>query len=318
MLRGFLFFTIVVFIQNIMFGAPLPVLQKEDEGLAVSLLQKLLVKAGFEIIATGRFDEKTATTVKKHQRTVNIYPHGIVNDSTWKSLLLRQKSKNQPPITGFDISHYENEVFKNGEIPFDAIKQNDMLFCYSKATHGGSRKDEWFDYNWQKCEEKHLLRGCYHLFSLLDDDIDAQINNFLSLNIDYNAPGILPAVLDVEEDVRNFDRNNAILNKALIVARMRIWLSAVESATGRKPMIYTRKSFWEEVLGNPTGFEDYPIWVAYYRNEGPPRVPTPWQEKWHFWQYTDRGLLKDAGRFDLNRFNGSYEELFNMANLTVE
>ena len=83
-------------------------------------------------------------------------------------------------------------------------------------------------------------------------------------------------------------------------------------------MIYTRKGFWENVLGNPTGFEDYPVWVAYYHEDMPPKIPNAWNGKWTFWQHTDRGNLKGAGKFDLNRFNGSYKELLMMANYTIE
>ena len=313
-----IFFIFLFFIlQNTLIASVLPILQKESEGFEVTLLQKILRRAGQDVTLTGRFDDLTETAVKKFQKREKIASNGIVNDSTWQRLLQHPALKDGFP-KGFDISHYENEDFPNGEIPFDVIKQYDMEFCYSKATHGGARKDEWFDFNWNKCKEKHILRGAYHLFSLLDDDIDAQINNFLSLNINYLEPGVLPAVLDVEEDIRNFNNANAILNKDLIVARIRIWLNAVESATGRKPMIYTRKSFWEDILGNPTGFEDYPVWVAYYHEDTPPKIPNAWNGKWTFWQHTDKGNLKGAGKFDLNRFNGSYKELLIMANYTVE
>ena len=292
---------------------PLPILAKDHQGYEVTFLQKMLSRTGHITPLTGYFDEKTEKAVKDFQQKQKLEVSGTVNDSTWTLLLNHKSLKYQP--RGVDISHYENEVFKNGEIPFDDFNQCNFDYCYSKATHGADRKDEWFEYNWAKCQEKHILRGNYHFFSLLKDDIDAQINNFLSLNIDYNQLGILPPCLDIEEDARPFDTQNIILNRELVIARMHIWLQAVESATGRKPMIYTRKSFWEDVLGNPTGFEDYLLWVAYYREDTPPKTPAAWNGKWHFWQHTDKGNVGGLKRkFDLNRFNGSMEDLLKLAN----
>jgi lysozyme len=297
-----------------LFAKPLPTLQRDVEGFEVTLLQKLLRKIGYDVMLNGRFDAQTESAVKRFQADEKMFAHGMVNDSTW-NLLFNHKFVKNVSLRGVDISHYENEVYKNGAIPFELLKQYDIEFCYSKATHGAIRKDEWFEYNWSKCQEQHIIRGAYHFFSLLNDDIDAQINNFLNLNIDYKQAGVLPPVLDVEEDARPFNKENIVLNRELVVARVKIWVQAIESATGVKPMIYTRKSFWEDVLGNPTGFEDYPLWVAYYREDTPPKAPSTWNGKWHFWQHTDREVLKGAGKFDMNRFNGGYKELLEMANI---
>jgi hypothetical protein len=49
--------------------------------------------------------------------------------------------------------------------------------------------------------------------------------------------------------------------------------------------------------------------VAHYTSAPSPRVPAPWQF-WTFWQYTDNGRIAGiAGPVDLNRFNGSPEQL---------
>jgi GH25 family lysozyme M1 (1,4-beta-N-acetylmuramidase) len=291
----------------------LPILQKNSEGQEVSILQKILRKQGFPLTLSGKFDDLTEKAVRKFQQKSGQYPHGIVNDSTWLSLL-SQKTDNQPFVSGIDVSHYENEEFKNGKFPFEKIKQFDLEYCFIKGTHGADRKDDFFDYNFTRLKEEHTLRGAYHFFSLLKDDIDAQINNYLNLKIDFQAQGVLPPVLDIEEDSRTFDKDNIILNRELVVARIHIWLQAIETATGRKPMIYCRKSFWEDVIGNPAGFQDYLLWVAYYHNDVPPKTPNSWNGKWHFWQYTDKGILNGIGKYDLNRFNGTYTDLLKLAN----
>ncbi len=292
----------------------MPILQKESTGLGVNILQKLLRRQGYDLMLSGRYDDLTEKAVRKFQQKSGQYPHGIVNDTTWQ-FLLSQKPDNQEFIKGIDVSHYENEEFKNGEFPFEKIKQFDLDFCFIKGTHGAERKDDFFDYNFARLGEEHTLRGAYHFFSLLNDDIDLQIKNFLNLKIDFKAAGVLPPVLDIEEDARPFDKDNVILNRELVVTRIRIWLEAVESATGRKPIIYCRKSFWEDIIGNPEGFQDYLLWVAYYRNDFPPKTPNTWNGKWHFWQYTDKGLLNGVGKFDLNRFSGSFQDLLKLSNL---
>jgi lysozyme len=290
-----------------------PILQKESTGLEVTILQKLLRKAGYEVVLNGRYDAVTEKAILRFQAKHGQQAHGIVNDTTWHHLL-SQKTENQSFIAGIDVSHYENEEFKNGEFPFQKLKQFNMEYCFVKGSHGADRKDDFFQYNFARLQEEHILRGAYHFFSLLKDDIDAQINNFLSLNINFKEKGVLPPVLDIEEDSRIFDKDNIILNRELVVTRIKIWLQAIESATGRKPIIYCRKSFWENVIGDPAGFDQYLLWTAYYRNDTPPKIPNGWNGKWHFWQYTDKGVLNGIGKYDLNRFNGTYAELLYLAN----
>lgn len=281
--------------------------------MEVSLVQKLLKKLGYDITLNATFDSQTEQAVIAFQQKQGLQPHGIVNDSTWISLLC-QKFENQLFINGIDVSHYENEEFLEGKFPFEQLKYFDLQFCFIKGSHGADRKDDFFQYNFKKLEEEHLIRGAYHFFSLLNDDIDTQINNYLSLEIDFSQPGILPPVLDIEEDSRPFDKDNIILNRDKVVERMKKWLTTIEAKTGRIPIIYCRKSFWEKVIGSPEGFERYPLWAACYKPEFPPLIPDTWQGKWHFWQYTDKGVLDGIGKYDLNRFSGTYVDLLQLAN----
>lgn len=46
------------------------------------------------------------------------------------------------------------------------------------------------------------------------------------------------------------------------------WLKTVEEAIGQKPFLYTTASFFSEI-GNPSGFENYPLWVAEYGVSSP-------------------------------------------------
>jgi lysozyme len=77
----------------------------------------------------------------------------------------------------------------------------------------------------------------------------------------------------------------------------------VETITGRTPVIYVDPSFWN-ALGNPQGFERYPLFIAEY-GAACPSVPPPWTT-WTFWQKNTgsvAGVSTTQG--DIDEFNGS-------------
>ena len=84
------------------------------------------------------------------------------------------------------------------------------------------------------------------------------------------------------------------------------------SMTGRLPVIYTNTSWWNQCLGNPAGFGDYPLWVAAYpssptNNAGAvPRLAGA---------TTASGSTAAPGRSlgDSNVWNGDYTGLQNFA-----
>lgn len=295
-------------------AAELPLLTRDCRGPEVSLVQKILKRSGFDVEPSGLFDENTEKAVRNFQQQNGQFPHGLVNDSTWVRLL-EQRPLESNFIRGIDMSRYQNEVFRGGMFPFEKLHSHELDFCFVKGTHGGEKLDPYFAYNFNCLEEEHMIKGVYHFFSLLKDDIHQQVSNFLSMNIDFSRPGILPPVLDIEEDSRPFDLSYIVSNRAIVVERIRYWLSAVELITGRRPIIYCRKNFWEDVLGNPDGFGHYYLWIANYQPLEKPSVPEQWNGKWHFWQYTDKGSLPGVSRIDFNRFGGSYRDLLSLANI---
>ncbi len=92
---------------------------------------------------------------------------------------------------------------------------------------------------------------------------------------------------------------------------MRTWVQAVEQATGRRPIIYTRASFWTTQSAD---FGDYPLWVAHY-HVAQPRIPSGWMD-WTCWQHSDAGTGSGIlGPVDLNWFHGTRAELDAFVNL---
>jgi lysozyme len=293
----------------------MPTLRLNDTGASVKILQYVLRKLDYPAPFTGTFDKATRHEVRRFQFKHLLFPDGVVGAKSWAKML-QDTAVTKIEVRGIDIARYENlDIKPFNFIPWKQVLDNGQYFCFIKGTDGETSIDPYFFQNFNELKKEPIARGAYHFMKLIDGEIDAQIQNFLSLGIDYKAPGCLPPVLDVEEDGRLYNETRAKENRALIVARMKTWLEAVEKATGEKPIIYTRKSFWEEILNSPKDFDQYPLWFAYYpkdaNDKSKMKRPDTWGDKWHIWQYTEEGkLLGIKGTYDFNRFNGNLGALW--------
>src|SRR6185503_1258503 len=69
------------------------------------------------------------------------------------------------------------------------------------------------------------------------------------------------------------------------------------------------------LLGNPAGFERYPLWVVRLVNDCPDIPSPPWNE-WAFWQYSFTGTVAGiAGDVDRDRWNGTVDDLKRFASI---
>lgn len=192
-------------------------------------------------------------------------------------------------LAGIDVSHWQ------GAIDWPRVADDGVAFAFIKATEGGDYTDPRFAENWAGAARAGVVRGAYHFYRPQTDAV-AQAEHFLR-TVPLRA-GDLPPVLDVEvTDGRT---------PATIAAGVRTWLETMERATGRRPIVYTRASFWTAQMGS--GFGEYPLWVAHY-GVARPNVPAGWSG-WTFWQHTDAGRVDGiAGAVDLDWFNGGRAEL---------
>ncbi len=89
----------------------------------------------------------------------------------------------------------------------------------------------------------------------------------------------------------------------------RTWLRAVQTATGREPLLYCSWSYWSDVLSSMT---DCPLWIAAYHGLGhnDPRDSVP---GCRFWQYSDRADVPGVGSADDSVFRGTADDLAAMA-----
>jgi MYXO-CTERM domain-containing protein len=201
-------------------------------------------------------------------------------------------------VDGIDVSTYQ------GNIDWPTVKASGIEYAFIRVSDGLNSPDSKFAQNWAGAKSAGVLRGTYQFFRPNQDPI-AQANLLLS-KMGPLEPGDLPPVIDVEDD------DGA--SPATIAANVALWVNHVEAATGRQPIIYTGRFFWNDFVQS-NAFADYPLWIAQY---GPvcPNLPTAWSD-WLFFQTSGSGSVPGInGAVDTDLFNGSLAQLLEYANAT--
>ncbi len=214
-------------------------------------------------------------------------------------------------VPGIDVSYWD------AGIDWPKVRATGQRFSIAKATEGVTYKDPTFDDNWFGAKSAGLLRGAYHFFRC-NVDAKKQADYFIDYVKTVKDNGELPPVLDLE--------TNDGMTKEKIVPAVKIWLDRVESAFGKKPIIYSGQYFLQDYLvmaggGPPPWAKDYPLWLAQYPNqyvEGmKPTLPRGWFN-WTIWQYSDKGKVNGINAsVDMNFFNGTLEELYKFAGAKI-
>jgi GH25 family lysozyme M1 (1,4-beta-N-acetylmuramidase) len=214
-------------------------------------------------------------------------------------------------VPGVDVSYWD------AGIDWPKVRATGQRFAISKATEGITYKDPTFGGNWLGAKSAGLLRGAYHFFRC-NVDAKKQADYFIDYVRSVKDDGEFPPILDLE--------TNDGMSKEKIVPAVKIWLDRVESAFGRKPMIYSGQYFLQDFLilaggGPPPWAKDYPLWLAQYPNQYvdglKPALPRGWFS-YTMWQYTDKGVVNGINSsVDLDVFNGSLEELYKFAGVTI-
>lgn len=214
-------------------------------------------------------------------------------------------------VQGLDVSAHQPSV--------DWQQQWNMgaRFAYVKATEGNYYTNPIYSSQYQGSRNVGMIRGAYH-FAIPNWSSGAdQARYFVQNGGGWSADGYtMPPVLDFEfnpyegRTISGFYFGNTCygMSPAQLASWVRDFGNTMQSLTGRLPVIYTNTSWWNQCLGNPAGFGDYPLWVAAYpstptNNAGP--VPTASWGTYSIWQYSSTGPL--AG--DSNVWNGDYASL---------
>ncbi|MET1088102.1 MAG: GH25 family lysozyme [Arthrobacter sp.] len=213
-------------------------------------------------------------------------------------------------VQGLDVSGHQPSV--------DWQQQWNMgaRFAYVKATEGNYYTNPSYSSQYQGARKIGMIRGAYH-FAIPNWSSGAdQARYFVQNGGGWTSDGYtMPPVLDFEfnpyegRTISGFYFGNTCYNMS--PGDLRAWVrdfgSTMQSLTGRLPVIYTNTNWWKQCLGDPSGFGDYPLWVAAYpgaptNNAG--AVPASWNT-YSIWQYSSTGPF--AG--DSNVWNGDYAGL---------
>lgn len=198
---------------------------------------------------------------------------------------------------GIDISHYQGDiqwdslmVLTDGSrrtirsmIAAKDIKP--VSFVFIKATEGSSMKDRKFKEHWHQAQKRNIPKGAYHFFRSSKNG-KIQARHFIKTVGEISADD-LPPVLDIET-IHKGCSHKTLNDRALD------WLETISEHYGRKPIVYSSASFFEDILSDEIK-KNYPVWVAHYKTD------RPRSEKWQIWQFTDKAVVYGIeGYTDLN------------------
>ncbi|MEO6774064.1 MAG: GH25 family lysozyme [Kofleriaceae bacterium] len=200
-------------------------------------------------------------------------------------------------VAGMDVSYYDDSI------DWNVAHAAGIDFAFIRVSDGTQFQDPKFAGYWQGAKAAGVLRGAYQFFRPAEDPI-AQADLLLSL-APYE-PGDLPPVLDVEVD--------GGLSQAQVVAAVHAWVDHVTAAIGRAPIVYAGLYSWADLTGS-ADLTSSPLWIAQYTTAACPNIPAPWTN-WLFWQHSDTGQVAGvvSSELDLNVFNGTLDELLQLAN----
>jgi lysozyme len=193
-------------------------------------------------------------------------------------------------VEGVDVSVWQ------GDIDWKKVRASGRAFAVIRVSDGAYHFDSKFDQNWSGAKAAGLARGVYQFFRASQDGT-AQADMLLE------HVGSDVGEIDPVADVEVSDGVSA----ATMNTHLAQWMTRIEQATGRTPIIYTSPGLWGSLSGS-SQFAAEGLWVANW-GVSCPSVPSPWST-WKFWQYSNKGTVPGiSGAVDLDRFNGTLAQL---------
>lgn len=195
------------------------------------------------------------------------------------------------PIQGIDVSYWQ------GDIDWEATRAAGIHFVFIKATEGGDHVDPKFRDNWFGAKRAGIARGAYHFIYWCRPAHEQALWFMLNVPPD---PDALPPVLDLEWNSHSKTCPKKVSREAALQT-IRTMLAALETHTGKRPIIYTDPKFHREVLEGE--FPNYHFWLRSVAAE-PGEVYR--ERSFAFWQFTTTGKVPGVpGKVDRNSFNGT-------------
>jgi GH25 family lysozyme M1 (1,4-beta-N-acetylmuramidase) len=204
---------------------------------------------------------------------------------------------------GIDVSEYQGEIdWHTAKRADPANNKLELAFAFIRMSLG-LKHDKRGDFNWQAARDAGVARGAYMAF---DPTIDAGGQAATMLEALKGEFGELPLAIDVELPLQIWNEGWG--------SNLRRLADRLQQASGRKPIIYTGKWYWDDYVRTCAQWvADYPLWEAYYTLDPDkrPAVPAPWRD-YSIHQYSNVGIGKLYGassdHIDLDAFY--HDEVF--------
>ncbi len=199
---------------------------------------------------------------------------------TRPGVMVSEPPRDVYPERGLDLSAH------NGEVDFEAVREDGYSFVILKATEGTDFKDRSFTENYRKARAAGLKVGAYHFFRFDKPGYMQAVNVIHSLR---GKTLDLPIALDVEEW-----GNPSGHTTSQIMERLRSLIHQLE-AHGYDVIIYSNKDGFRRFIEGR--LDHYPTWICDMSGE-------PVHRRWRIWQYTHRGSAAGvSGKVDVNVMN---------------
>lgn len=170
---------------------------------------------------------------------------------------------------GIDVSKWQGKIDWDVIAKFDSPK---LEFVGIRASINYAYTDTWFARNWSEAKRVGIPRTAYHVV-YPGSSPEKQVSYFL--DVVGSDIGELPLTLDCE-----LDHNLHYTKIASCILQCAV---LIESATGRKPLIYSRALWVDDYITGsgqtpPAWLNNYDWWLALYLNTtsehpGPPTLP---------------------------------------------
>jgi len=185
-----------------------------------------------------------------------------------------------------------------GRVDYSKLKAAGVKAVYVRWGVGHINGDAAYAYNSIQAEIAGIDLGAYQVLDFRRDPL---------WQADMYLAGLYDSALRPCLDAERYQTTNRGFN----AVRAKVWLNQVETHLNVKPLIYTRKYWWERWIdGSLTDFSQYGLWVANYTKRSKPLMPKAWQE-YVLWQYNNKGKIDGInGTVDFNRLGANERGIY--------
>ena len=188
---------------------------------------------------------------------------------------------------GIDVARYQ------GDIDWQTVSKEKILFVYIKATEGKTYTDPKFHQNIKGAQKAGLKVGAYHFFRMTSGARE-QFNHFYSQVGKYKLD-LIP-MIDVEVPPKE------VKSIPLVQDSLDVFINLVTQKYGKKPMIYgTQRSY--NTYCAPK-YNNLHLYIGRYNTKGP---EINGKGSYTIWQYSEYGKINGIPKaVDLCRFRKGY------------